>query len=148
MLKKIFITAAAAAAVSVPLAGVAWADPNQPNNPPGHPEINPVTGELNKPGIPGEVGAVGDLFGTNPNGTGNPLPPGEVFSGLKKGTSVTPPFPGKNTPERYANAINGLLGTSFDTLQPGLGVKSGTPACASGHTATDPAVNGGNPLCN
>jgi hypothetical protein len=27
MLKKLFITAAAAAAVSVPLAGVAWADP-------------------------------------------------------------------------------------------------------------------------
>jgi hypothetical protein len=27
MLKKLFITAAAAAALSVPLAGVAWADP-------------------------------------------------------------------------------------------------------------------------
>ena len=30
MLKKLFFTAAAAAAVSVPLAGVAWADTNRP----------------------------------------------------------------------------------------------------------------------
>jgi hypothetical protein len=31
MLKKTFITAAAAAAVSLPLAGVAWSDPSQDN---------------------------------------------------------------------------------------------------------------------
>ena len=37
MIKKLFITAAAAAAVSVPLAGAAWADPpsEKSNNPPG-----------------------------------------------------------------------------------------------------------------
>jgi hypothetical protein len=31
MLKKLFITGAAAAAVSVPLAGAAWADPGDPS---------------------------------------------------------------------------------------------------------------------
>ena len=38
MLKKVFITAAAAAAVSVPLAGAAWADPTEDN--PGVPGNN------------------------------------------------------------------------------------------------------------
>jgi hypothetical protein len=31
MLKKLFVTAAAAAAVSVPLAAAAWADPGDPS---------------------------------------------------------------------------------------------------------------------
>ena len=40
MLKKLFVTAAAAAAVSVPLAGAAWADPTGDN-----------------PGVPGNIGS-------------------------------------------------------------------------------------------
>ena len=131
MLKKLFVTAAAAVAVSVPLAGAAWATPSN-NLPPGHRDT-----PSGQPGIPGVVGQVGDAFGTNPN-PGEALPPGEVFSGLKKGTSVTPPFPGRNTPERYANAINSLLPIDVgDSLSPGLGVKSGTPACKSGRTGAD-----------
>jgi hypothetical protein len=52
MIKKLFITAAAAAAVSVPLAGAAWADPPSDNNPPGQ----GATG----PGVPHEAGSYFD----------------------------------------------------------------------------------------
>src|SRR5262245_53381236 len=132
MLKKLFVTAAAAVAVSVPLAGVAWADSDQPNQPPGHRDT-----PSGQKGIPGVVGQVGDAFGTNRN-PGQALPPGQVFSNLKKGVTLPDgttvgPFDGKNTPERYATAINSLL--PFDvgeSLSPGLGIKSGTPACKSG----------------
>ena len=59
MLEKLFITAAAAASVSVPLAGVAWATPSD-NNPPGH--------DASGPGIPHAVGAtLGTLSAANPN---------------------------------------------------------------------------------
>jgi hypothetical protein len=130
MFKRLFFTAAAAAAVSVPLAGVAWATPAN-NDPPGQRDT-----PSGQPGIPGVVGQVADAFGTNPN-PGQALPPGQVFSNLKG------VYDGKNTPERYATAINSL--TPFEvgeTLSPGLGIKSGTPACKSGRT-------GGNlGLCN
>ena len=140
MIKKLFITAAAAAAVSVPLAGVAWATPAN-NEPPGQRDTN-----SGQPGIPGVAGDVADAFGTNPH-EGEALPPGQIFSNLKKGVTledgtVVGPYEGSNTPERYATAINGLIGTDLDTLSPGLGIKSGTPACQSGQT-------GGNlGLCN
>jgi hypothetical protein len=143
MFKKLFFTAAAAAAVSVPLAGVAWATPAN-NEPPGQRDT-----PSGQPGIPGVVGEVADLFGTNPH-VGEALPPGQVFSNLKKGVTledgtVVGPFAGSNTPERYATAINSLMipGVNVgDTLSPGLGIKSGTPACKSGRT-------GGNlALCN
>src|SRR5215211_5298819 len=134
MIKKLFITAAAAAAVSVPLAGAAWATPSeQPNNPPGHPESTNT-----EPGIPGVTGDVADAFGINPH-EGEALPPGQAFSKLKTGVTledgtVVGPYEGSNTPERYATAIKGLIGTDLDTLSPGLGIKSGTPACQSGQT--------------
>jgi hypothetical protein len=121
MFKKLFVTAAAVAAVSVPLAGVALATP-QNNEPPG--QRDTTSGQ---PGIPGVVGQVADGFGTNPN-PGQALPPGQIFSNLKDA------YPGSNTPERYANAINGLIFTDLDTLPPGMGVKSATPACKSGQT--------------
>lgn len=60
MFKKLFFTAAAAAAVSVPLAGVAWATPAN-NDPPGQRDTN-----SGQPGIPGVVGDVADAFHTNP----------------------------------------------------------------------------------
>jgi hypothetical protein len=136
MFKRLFFTAAAAAAVSVPLAGVAWATPAN-NEPPGQRDTT-----SGRHGIPGVVGQVADLFGTNPN-PGQALPPGKVFSSLKKGVTladgtVIPPFDGKNTPERYANALNTLTPFNVgDSLSPGLGVKSGTPACRSGRTGAD-----------
>jgi hypothetical protein len=144
MLKKLFVTAAAAAAVSVPLAGAAWATPAN-NNPPGHPEPNPISGVTpKKPGIPGVVGVVADVVGTNPN-PGQALPPGQGFKGLK-GDSITTdfgpvPITGGNRPERYASFIEQVLPKlgipvgDLDKLPTGLGVKAGTPACSSGTTA-------------
>ena len=148
MLKKLFITAAAAAAMSVPLAGVAWADPPSGNNPPGQ---NP-TG----PGVPHGVGATLDaitaigqatnpaLPDLNPNGTGNPVPPGQAFNQAKD------QYPdAKNTPTAVADFVNkefnDYLGinTAFTIVPPGLATKTFTPGCKSGHTATDPNGNAG-----
>jgi hypothetical protein len=153
MLAKLFITAAAAAAVSVPFAGAAWATPSD-NNPPGQ----GATG----PGIPHEAGAFADavtaanpgLPPLNPNGSG-PLPPGQFYRNIAK-------LPG-STPEAAAVAVNGIYGTcsnipdtdppspvqtTFDRVPPGMATKTFTPGYASGHTATDPAVNGGGPVCH
>jgi hypothetical protein len=154
MLKKLFFTAAAAAAVSVPLAGAAWATPSD-NNPPGQ----GTTG----PGIPHEAAAFGNAVDqANPglpplNPNGGPLPPGQFFKNVAK-------VPDMSTPEAAAVALNGIYGTysgipdvpgtplnptsTFDRLPPGMDIKSFTPACASGHTATDPNVNGGASVCH
>jgi hypothetical protein len=151
MLKKLFITAAAAAAVSVPLAGVAWADPSQPNNPPGH---NP-TG----PGVPHGVGATLDavsaanpaLPSLNPNGTGNPVSPGQAFNQAKDqfgGPGVsTPKAVGAFVDKEFNNYL-GIPGTDFGTtgLAPGLATKTFTPGCKSGHTAASGPVGPG--VCN
>ena len=151
MLKKLFVTAAAAAAVSVPLAGAAWATPSD-NNPPGQ----GTTG----PGIPHETGAFADAVAAanpalppiNPNGSG-PLPPGQEYRTVAK-------MPG-STPEAGAVVVNGIYGnytvpdapgtpvqTNFGVVPPGMVTKTFTPGCTSGHTATDPAVNSGNPVCH
>lgn len=156
MLKKLFITAAAAAAASVPLAGAAWATPSD-NNPPGQ----GTTG----PGIPHEAGAFADAVSEanpglpplNPNVSG-PLPPGQFYRNIAK-------LPG-STPEAAAVAVNGIYGTysnipdidppgtpvqtnpPFERIPPGMATKTFTPGCASGHTATNPAVNGGGAVCH
>ncbi|AFM15902.1 hypothetical protein Mycch_1093 [Mycolicibacterium chubuense NBB4] len=153
MLKKLFITAAATAAVSVPLAGTAWATPSDtPNNPPGHPQSTNT-----KPGIPGEAGATLDAISAanptqpnlNTNGTGNPISPGQVFNAAKD------QYPGVNTPtavEAYVDnaysAYLGVQGSNFaaDGLPPGLTVKSFTPGCKSGNTAASGPVGPG--VCN
>jgi hypothetical protein len=139
MLEKLFVTAAAAAAVSVPLAGVAWADPPSGNNPPGH----GATG----PGIPHELGAFADSLGLNPNGPGKPIPPGQEIN-LAKDAS-----PGVSTPVAVGEFVNGVYAsqgvtTTFGPLPPGSAAKTFTPGCTSGHTATDPAVNGGGSICH
>ena len=152
MIKKLFITAAAAAAVSVPLAGAAWADaPTDPNNPPGHPESTDT-----KPGIPGEAGSFADAVGINPK-PGKPLPPGQFFKNVAK-------IPGLSTPEAAQGVIEGLYNNPAvpdipdapttgtvkleGPVPPGMATKSFTPACESGHTATDDQVNSGNPVCH
>jgi hypothetical protein len=139
MLKKLFITAAAAAAVSVPLAGLAWADPPSGNNPPGQ----GATG----PGVPHEVGAFADSVGLNPNGPGNPIPPGQEINIAKN------LFPGVPTPTAVGDFVNGVYAiqgvpTTFGPTPPGLTVKTFTPGCSSGNGATDPAVNGGGSICH
>ena len=72
MIKKLLVTVAAAGALSVPLAGVAGADPT-PDNPgtPGNVGAAPgrylVTGNT-APGYPSTAGAFRDVFGVPPGG--------------------------------------------------------------------------------
>jgi hypothetical protein len=148
--KKLFITAAAAAAVSVPLAGVAWAGPPSDNAAPGAP---------GKGGIPQKAGSFFDsvsaanpgLPNLNPNGSG-PIAPGKVFSTIAKLPGSAPDALGG-----FVNTIYGTYGTpeaggvpvktTFGKTPLGLAIKTFTPGCSRGRTATDPAVNGGNPVC-
>ena len=139
MLKKLFITAAAAAAMSVPLAGVAWADP------PSDPGSN--ASGVGQGGIPKKFGDFADSVNQNPNGPGNPVPPGQEIK-VAKGL-----FPGVPTPTAVGELINGVYAsigvpTTFGPTPPGLAVKTFTPGCTSGHTATDPKVNGGGSICH
>jgi hypothetical protein len=66
-----------------------------------------------------------------------------------------------NTPDAAAAFVNGLYGaygtpeaggvpvvTAFGKIPPGLATKTFTPACSSGHTVTDPAINGGGSVCH
>ncbi len=139
MLKKLFITAAAAAAVSVPLAGVALADT------PSAPGSN--SSGVGQGGIPKKFGDFAVAIG-QPNGTGNPIPPGQEFNLAKS------EFPGVPTPTAVGDFVNGVYAsignpnTTFGPTPPGLAVKTFTPGCASGHGATDPAVGGGAPICH
>jgi len=138
MFKKLFFTGAVAAAVSVPLAGVAWADkPSDVSVPPGQ--------SANGPGLPKVAGNFIDTNapGLNPAGTGNPLPPGQEFNFAK---SLSP---GVNTPQAIGNFVNGFYGTTdFGKLPPGLATKTFTPGCASGNTATSPNGAQGPNICN
>ena len=160
MLTKLFITAAAAAALSVPLAGAAWADPPSGNNPPGH----GVTG----PGVPHEAGAtldaitaVGqssnpDLPNINPNGTGLPVPPGKLFNEGKDQFKTDPltgkNIPGVSTPDAFQAFVGGVyrdyLGAdpaaSPNGFAPGHATKSLTPGCSRGSTG----IVNGTSVCN
>jgi hypothetical protein len=158
MLKKLFVTAAAAAAVSVPLAGVAWANP--PSNPGSNGNGN--DGGIGKGGIPTRIGAVFDSIvpppgapPPNPNGVGEPVTPGTVINGAK-GTFGTP------TPVALGKALTVLNsvypppgGTSPTNIEvgptaPGLAVKTFTPGCSSGNTATGTLPTGAtvDKVCN
>jgi hypothetical protein len=124
MLKKLFVTAAAAAAVSVPLAGAAWAEP-------------PADPGAGNQGVPDRAaGAVESILG-NPdaldglqNGNSGVVSPGAAF---KLGAKV----PGLNTPDGYAVALNGFyvsqgrpdLATFEPPLIPGSVTTQFTPAC-------------------
>jgi hypothetical protein len=127
MLKKLFVTAAAAAAVSVPLGGVAWATPSD-NNPPGQ----GATG----PGVPHEIGGYLDSANANPNGPGNPVPPGQVFNLAK---DLFKGLPGiQSTPDAVGAFVDAFYGnTAFGPTPPGLATKTFTPGCSRGHVAVD-----------
>jgi hypothetical protein len=136
MFKKLFFTAAAAAAVSVPLAGAAWAVPPQDDPNRSDPPGQSVAGH----GIPQVAGAIADQLGTRPPGSnpGDPLPPGKVFNYAKD------LFPGDPTPVAYGKALNQVFNTNiFTNTAPGLGVKSAAPGCSSGHTAGDANICSG-----
>jgi hypothetical protein len=148
MLKKLFTTAAAAAAVSVPLAGAAWAAPgdNQGND-----------GGIGKGGIPQRAGTFADTASIpSANPGGGPITPGAIFN-MAKDLS-----PGVSTPVAYQNFLNAFftpisegglgfvsaLGPPCDgsgtpcvqtqyanPVPPGLAVKVLTPGCSNGRSA-------------
>lgn len=154
MLKKLFVTAAAAAAVSVPLAGVAWATPPD-NNPPGHPEPG-ATGA----GVPHEIGSLADTLGVQPPGhdVGDPITPGSAFGlakDLAKRDATGKNIPGVSMPEAYGTVIDTvtapLLGLPpwEGNTPPGQGVKTFTLGCASGrHLNTTGGTRGGDGVCS
>jgi hypothetical protein len=138
MLKKLFITAAAAAAVSVPLAGVAWADPGSSS--PGTANGNGI----GQGGVPKVAGGLLDSAGApNPNGPGNPVPPGSIYSTIAKGPGNVPDGAGafiNNFYETYGH----ISDPGFGPTPPGIATKTFTPGCSSGHTVT----LGGGSICN
>jgi hypothetical protein len=128
MLKKLFVTAAAAAAVSVPLAGMAWADP---------PDDTGKDGGIGQGGIPQRVNEIAASQGLpDPNGPDEPNPPGSIASQLKDTVCTTH----CSTPQAYGTLLNVFYpGVYPDKTHVGMGVKASGPGCNRGHTAaTDP----------
>ena len=144
MLKKLFITAAAAAAVSVPLAGVAWAEP------PADPGSN--GNGVGEGGVPARAGETLNRDYPALYPTDAPVTPGSAFSGVAK----TKP-PGVSLPEAYSDALEQIItlplvgglpenvdgatipatplppGTTVEVATtPGAVVNSFTPGCVNG----------------
>lgn len=140
MLKKLFVTAAAAAAVSVPLAGAAWADqPADPgagnNGVPDRAEAA-VAAQLSANGVPDPV--IGAVFEANQSGNSGVVAPGTAYS---TGAKV----PGVNALDGYGAALNTFYstlginpgdvnpfdpGSEFQTVIPGSVTRAFTPGCA------------------
>jgi hypothetical protein len=140
MLKKLLVTAAAAAAVSVPLAGVAWAD--KPSDPGAGNQGVPdratavVVNTLSSQGVSESViNATLDAFQSGKSGN---IAPGTAFS---TGAKV----PGLNAPDGYGVALNTFYrgfgidpgkvnpvdpGQPFGRTIPGSVTRSLTPGCA------------------
>ena len=117
MFKKLFFTAAAAAAVSVPLAGVAWADqpadPGAGNN--GVPDraTAAVESQLSDNGVP--QATIDAFIAAAQSGKSGNVAPGTAFS---TGAKV----PGMNTPDGYGAALNATyagLGVDPGAVNPG-----------------------------
>jgi hypothetical protein len=135
MLRKALVALVAAGAMSVPLAGVAWANP--PDNPgsqgQGRPD-DPGSNGIGAGGAPQRAGTFLGSVGENPSGDSNPVPAGSAFEVYAK-------MPG-STPTVYGSALNafalrhpGLGLPTFDVpTPPGLGVKIFTPGCTHGHS--------------
>jgi hypothetical protein len=149
MFKKLFIAAATAAAVSVPLAGAAWAAPSDNGN----------DGGVGKGGVPARAGAVLDSVATppntpplNPNGPGEKVTPGDLVQ-LSKSAS-----PGVPTPDAVGNLLTAVnstyppagspdgtppLDVAYGPTAPGKVFKTLTPGCGRGSTATGTLPGGG-----
>src|SRR4051812_11135817 len=145
MLKKLFVTAAAVAAVSVPLAGAAWADPGDPNG-----------NGLGQGGMPqrlSDFAASGvDPVLQNPLGPpGTPIPPGQEFNLAKdlfKGPGESTPdaiaqfesFVWTNPPGRPPRTLVGVPGSipssvdDWTNITPGLAITPFTHGCGKGRT--------------
>ena len=141
MLKKLFVAAAAAAAVSIPFAGVAWADP--PSDP-GSNASAPGSKGIGAGGIPKKLGTFVDT-GITPsaNPSGDPKPPGSAFfKDLAKLPGSTPVAVGQFETGLWAThtlTSGEPVQTVWGPTPPGLALKPLTPGCSHGHSAiTDP----------
>ena len=111
MLKKLFVTAAVAAAVSVPLAGVAWGEPANDN------PIGPG-------GLPEKIAQVAGVQGTVPPGRGTALPHADPDTDpeLASGVSDIAELPG---------SVRETL-AQFNQPVPGQVIRAYTPRCVNG----------------
>ncbi len=138
MFKKLLFTTVAAAAVSLPLAGVASADPANPNG-----------NGLGQGGMPQRLGDFANS-GVNPPlaETNDPIPPGQEFNLAKDFYAATHPGEKANTPtavkefEAFVWAGRTLAdGTpvsnnpdDWTNITPGLAIKPLGPGCGKGRT--------------
>ena len=108
MIKKALLSVMAAGALSVPLAGVAWADRPDPNGDPNGEGIGPG-------GVPGKIGRLVDAQGGTTDGH---IPPG---------TGEDPDVFGNSDIAKLPGSVLDILGIS-----PGSVVKAVTPGCKNG----------------
>jgi hypothetical protein len=143
MLKKLIVTAATAAAVSVPLAGGAWAHPPSDLGSSNPGPANNDNG-IGQGGVPKVAGGLLDSAGApNPNGPGNPVPLGKVYSTIANEDGNVPDGVGVFVNNFY-ETYGGIPNPGFGPTPPGIATKTFTPGCSSGHTAT----LGGGSICN
>jgi hypothetical protein len=142
MLKKLFVTAAAAAAVSVPFAGVAWAD--KPEDPGAGNQGVPdratatVVDQLSDLGV--DETTINTVLAASQSGNSGVVAPGSAYS---TGAKV----PGLNAPDGYGVALNAFYsglgipltdprvnpfdpGEPFGRTIPGSVTRAFTPGCA------------------
>jgi len=148
MFKKLFVTAAAAAAVSVPLAGAALADSG------GDPNGNGL-GQGGMPQTIGNFAATGvDPALPNPNGPppNAPIPPGQEFNIAKDYSAAVNGGKKANTPTAVGEFESGVVwqggrtladGTpvsnrpeDWTNITPGLAIKPLGSACGKGKSGT------------
>ena len=140
MLKKLFVGVIAAGALSVPLAGVAWADqpadPGAGNN--GVPDraTAVVESQLSDNGVP--QATIDAFIAAAQSGKSGNVAPGTAFS---TGAKV----PGMNTPDGYGAALNDYYRTHSDPVFdpgfvrviPGQVTRTLTNHCAQHPTGTN-----------
>jgi hypothetical protein len=111
MLKKLLVGVIAAGALSVPLAGVAWGEP-------ANPDENPI----GPGGVPGKISRIVQAQGAPVEGN---VPPGTGSGEVVLGTSDIAQMPG-SVPDVTA---------SFGVSNPGSVVQAVTPGCVNGSVA-------------
>jgi hypothetical protein len=139
MIKKMVIAATAAAALSVPLAGVAWAEP----------PADPGSNGVGEGGMPKKLGEFADS-GITPSLSSPyaPIPPGEEFNLAKDTHDLLHPGVKVSTPtaigefesviwgsgHQVVDPATSVPSTGWDNITPGLAIKPLGPGCGKGNT--------------
>ena len=107
MFKKVLVAVVAAGTMSVPLAGVAWADrPDDPGSQGRGKSDNPGSQGRGKPGNPGSQGRGPGTFGGPPGATVRPL---SVANSTSVSDNLLGPWLGL-----IGNSLNGSLNNSLN----------------------------------